>query len=92
MMFTLVELDDEINWRRLHYETDEVYTAFGLVEVVDENQRGENNEGELFKVIRLNDLTFMKTGYYQSYEGPTWDGPLVQVEKREVTREEWVEV
>jgi len=92
MMFTLVELDDEINWRRLHYETDEVYTAFGLVEVVDENQRGEDNEGELFKVIRLNDLTFMKTGYYQSYEGPTWDGPLVQVEKREVTREEWVEV
>jgi hypothetical protein len=88
----LAELDDAIDWYILHYEEDETYTPFGLVEIVEENQRGEDNEGELYKVVSLGDLTFMKTGYYSSYEGAVWDGPLVQVEKREVLREEWVQI
>jgi hypothetical protein len=92
MSFTLTDLDCAINWYYLHYEEDEVSTPYGLVEIVEENQRGENNEGELYKVVRLNGQTFKKTGYYQSYEGAVWDGPLVQVEKREVLRKEWVEI
>jgi hypothetical protein len=92
VIYTLAELDEEIDWYHLHYEADEYHSLYGVVEIVEENQRGEDNEGELYKVVTLNGQTFMKTGYYQSYEGAVWDGPLVQVEKREVLREEWVEV
>jgi hypothetical protein len=90
--YSLTDLDCAINWYHLHYEADEFETAYGLVEIVEENERGEDNEGEMYKVVRLNGETFKKTGYYQSYEGVVWDGPLTRVERKLVTREEWVEV
>lgn len=80
-------------WSWLHYESDVIYTSLGKVTRLetDKAYRAEY-EFDMYMIIEVQGRTFKKSGYYASYDGQHWDGDLVEVEKREVTREEWVEI
>lgn len=103
MTFTVNDLadvmanDDEEGygdlWSWLHYEADEVETSLGNVTQVETGKKYRAEyEFDTYMVIEVQGRTFKKLGYYMSYDGQHWDGELTEVEKRPVTREEWVEI
>ena len=101
MTFTAAELDSAIEnfrawedgWDFLHYEEYELPTTLGLVKQVEHGKDYvAEYEFSLWMIVTLDGRFFKKTGYYASFDGAHWDGELVEVEKKQVTREEWVEV
>lgn len=99
MNFTADELNEELSrgydgWLSIgNHDPDTFDSSFGLVEIVDEGEsyRAEY-EFDKFLVVKVDGRLFKKSGYYASYDGTHWDGSLVEVEKKLVSREEWVEV
>lgn len=97
--FTLKELDEFLSksydgWNSLGNEDPSfIETPYGLVEVVEIDQRYvDDYQFDAWLIVSLNGKLYKKSGFYQSYDGYSWDGKLTRVEKKPVTREEWVEV
>lgn len=97
--FTLNELDEFLSkgydgWYSLGNEDPSfIETPYGLVEVVEIDQSYvEEATFDAWMIVSLNGKLYQKFGAYMSYDGHTWDGRLIRVEKKPVMREEWVEV
>lgn len=72
-------------WEYLWEEVLTIQTKYGLVERVDvSTDYDEGREGRAM-VIKIGELYFRKTGYYDSWESSEWDGQLVKVRPVEET-------
>ncbi len=92
-MFTAQQIKDaiETDWEgdesEFYYcvEDKAELPSLGVVATGVDNYGGEGQGDELWVVFKVGDQLFEKDGYWQSWEGGTWDGDLFEVEPYEVT-------
>lgn len=83
------EYDDMVSefWYGVYKELDFNGIKEQVVWVADFG--GEGMGDMCYVVIQIGDQYFRKDGYYQSYEGSTWDGEFYECFPKEVTRTEY---
>ena len=72
------------NWKLYELEQNAVAIDDYSVDIADKNDHVEGNyQTSLYIVFHVDgpggEKWFKKTGFYQSYEGAYWDGPMVEV-------------